>query len=250
MLTIDSLSHRLSSYLEPEQIRAVKRAYYYAEQAHSGQYRRSGEPYITHPLAVANILASMHMGYQSLIAAMLHDVIEDTGISKKAIGEQFGEPIADLVDGVSKLAKIEYESQAEKQAKNFQKMAMAMAHDLRVIVVKLADRLHNLRTLGSLAPAKKRRIAKETLEIYAPIAHRLGMNDLRIEYEDRCFTAMYPLRASRLQAALKHVRGNRKALVENIQGAIENRLQREGIPALVIGREKHLFSIYSKMYST
>ena len=247
MLTIDSLSHRLSSYLEPEQIRAVKRAYYYAEQAHSGQYRRSGEPYITHPLAVANILASMHMGYQSLIAAMLHDVIEDTGISKKAIGEQFGEPIADLVDGVSKLAKIEYESQAEKQAKNFQKMAMAMAHDLRVIVVKLADRLHNLRTLGSLAPAKKRRIAKETLEIYAPIAHRLGMNDLRIEYEDRCFTAMYPLRASRLQAALKHVRGNRKALVENIQGAIENRLQREGIPALVIGREKHLFSIYSKM---
>ena len=247
MLTIDSLSHRLSSYLEPDQIRAVKRAYYYAEQAHTGQYRRSGEPYITHPLAVANILASMHMGYQSLIAAMLHDVIEDTGIGKKAIGVQFGEPIADLVDGVSKLAKIEYESQAEKQAKNFQKMAMAMAHDLRVIVVKLADRLHNMRTLGALAPAKKRRIAKETLEIYAPIAHRLGMNDLRIEYEDRCFTAMYPLRASRLQAALKHVRGNRKALVENIQDAIENRLQREGIPALVIGREKHLYSIYNKM---
>lgn len=247
MLTIDSLSHRLSSYLEPEQIRAVKRAYYYAEQAHSGQYRRSGEPYITHPLAVANILASMHMGYQSLIAAMLHDVIEDTGIGKHAIAEQFGEPIADLVDGVSKLAKIEYESQAEKQAKNFQKMAMAMAHDLRVIVVKLADRLHNMRTLGALAPAKKRRIAKETLEIYAPIAHRLGMNDLRVEYEDRCFTAMHPLRASRLQAALKHVRGNRKALVEKIQEAIENRLQRESIPSLVIGREKHLYSIYSKM---
>lgn len=247
MLTIDSLSHRLSSYLEPGEIRDVKRAYYYAEQAHSGQYRRSGEPYITHPLAVANILASMHMGYQSLIAAMLHDVIEDTGISKEAISAQFGEAIADLVDGVSKLAKIEYESQAEKQAKNFQKMAMAMAHDLRVIVVKLADRLHNMRTLGALAPEKKRRIAKETLEIYAPIAHRLGMNDLRIEYEDRCFTAMHPLRASRLQAALKHVRGNRKALVENIQDAIENRLQREGIPALVIGREKHLYSIYSKM---
>ncbi len=249
MLTIDSLSHRLSSYLEPDEIRAVKRAYYYAEQAHSGQYRRSGEPYITHPLAVANILASMHMGYQSLIAAMLHDVIEDTGISKDAIAAQFGEAIANLVDGVSKLAKIEYESHAEKQAKNFQKMALAMAHDLRVIVVKLADRLHNLRTLGSLAPAKKRRIAKETLEIYAPIAHRLGMNDLRIEYEDRCFMAMYPLRASRLQAALKQVRGNRKALVENIQDAIENRLQREGIPSLVIGREKHLYSIYNKMRS-
>ncbi len=247
MLTIDSLSHRLSSYLEPHQIQAVKRAYYFAEQAHFGQFRRSGEPYITHPLAVANILASMHMGYQSLIAAMLHDVIEDTGITKDAIAEQFGEPIADLVDGLSKLAKIEYESQAEKQAKNFQKMAMAMAHDLRVIVVKLADRLHNLRTLGALAPVKKRRIAKETLEIYAPIAHRLGMNDLRIEFEDRCFVAMHPLRASRLQAALKKVRGNRKALVENIQDAIENRLQREGIPALVIGREKHLYSIYNKM---
>lgn len=247
MLTIDSLSHRLSSYLEPEQINRVKRAYYYAEQAHYGQFRRSGEAYITHPLAVANILASMHMDHQSLMAAMLHDVIEDTGIGKEAITEQFGAVVADLVDGVSKLAKIEYETQAEKQAKNFQKMALAMAQDIRVIVVKLADRLHNMRTLGALAPEKKRRIAKETLEIYAPIAHRLGMNDLRIELEDRGFTATYPLRAARLQASLKSVRGNRKAIVENIQSAIEARLQREDIGALVIGREKHLFSIYNKM---
>jgi guanosine-3',5'-bis(diphosphate) 3'-pyrophosphohydrolase len=247
LLTIDSLSHRLSSYLEPEQINCVKRAYYYAEQAHYGQFRRSGEPYVTHPLAVANILASMHMDHQSLMAAMLHDVIEDTGIGKDAIGEQFGDVIAELVDGVSKLAKIEYESQAEKQAKNFQKMALAMAKDIRVIVVKLADRLHNMRTLGAMPPDKKRRIAKETLEIYAPIAHRLGMNDLRIEFEDRGFTAMYPLRAARLQASLKRVRGNRKALVENIQSAIEARLQREDISALVIGREKHLYSIYNKM---
>jgi RelA/SpoT family (p)ppGpp synthetase len=247
LLTIDSLSHRLSSYLEPEQISCVKRAYYYAEQAHYGQFRRSGEAYVTHPLAVANILASMHMDHQSLMAAMLHDVIEDTGIGKEAIGEQFGEVIAELVDGVSKLAKIEYESQAEKQAKNFQKMALAMAKDIRVIVVKLADRLHNMRTLGAMPPDKKRRIAKETLEIYAPIAHRLGMNDLRIEFEDRGFTAMYPLRAARLQASLKRVRGNRKALVENIQSAIEARLQREDISALVIGREKHLYSIYNKM---
>ncbi|MBC6906214.1 bifunctional (p)ppGpp synthetase/guanosine-3',5'-bis(diphosphate) 3'-pyrophosphohydrolase [Saccharophagus sp. K07] len=247
MLTIDSLSHRLSSYLEPEQINCVKRAYYYAEQAHYGQFRRSGEPYVTHPLAVANILASMHMDHQSLMAAMLHDVIEDTGIGKEAIGEQFGDVVAELVDGVSKLAKIEYESQAEKQAKNFQKMALAMAKDIRVIVVKLADRLHNMRTLGSMPPDKKRRIAKETLEIYAPIAHRLGMNDLRIEFEDRGFTAMYPLRAARLQASLKRVRGNRKALVEDIQSAIEARLQREDISALVIGREKHLYSIYNKM---
>lgn len=249
MLTIDSLSHRLSSYLEPEQINRVKRAYFYAEQAHFGQFRRSGEAYITHPLAVANILASMHMDHQSLMAAMLHDVIEDTGIGKDAISNQFGGIVADLVDGVSKLAKIEYESQAEKQAKNFQKMALAMAQDIRVIVVKLADRLHNMRTLGALAPEKKRRIAKETLEIYAPIAHRLGMNDLRIEFEDRGFTAMYPLRAARLQASLKSVRGNRKALVENIQSAVEARLQREDISALVIGREKHLYSIYNKMRS-
>jgi len=189
------------------------------------------------------------MDHQSLMAAMLHDVIEDTGIGKEAIGEQFGDVVAELVDGVSKLAKIEYESQAEKQAKNFQKMALAMAKDLRVIVVKLADRLHNMRTLGAMPPEKKRRIAKETLEIYAPIAHRLGMNDLRIEFEDRGFTAMYPLRAARLQASLKRVRGNRKALVENIQSAIEARLQREDISALVIGREKHLYSIYNKMRS-
>ncbi len=249
MLTIDSLSHRLSSYLEPPQVNRVKRAYFYAEQAHTGQYRRSGEPYITHPLAVANILASVHMDHQSLMAAMLHDVIEDTGISKQAISKQFGEQVADIVDGVSKLAKIEFETQAEKQASNFQKMALAMARDLRVIVVKLSDRLHNMRTLGALPPEKKRRIAKETLEIYAPIAHRLGMNDWRIEFEDRGFAAMHPLRATRLHASLQQVRGNRIALEEKIQASIETRLQREKIDGLVIGREKHLYSIYKKMRS-
>lgn len=249
MLTIDTLGHRLSSYLEPPQVNQVKRAYYYAEQAHTGQFRRSGEPYITHPLAVANILASIRMDYQSLMVAMLHDVIEDTGIAKSAISQQFGETVADIVDGVSKLAKIEYETQAEKQAKNFQKMALAMAQDLRVIIVKLSDRLHNMRTLGALSPEKKRRIAKETLEIYAPIAHRLGINDWRVEFEDRCFAAMYPLRATRLQASLQKVRGNRKTLVEKIKESIESRLSREGINALVIGREKHLYSIYNKMRS-
>ncbi|WP_111641593.1 bifunctional GTP diphosphokinase/guanosine-3',5'-bis pyrophosphate 3'-pyrophosphohydrolase [Marinimicrobium alkaliphilum] len=247
MQTIEALSHRLSSYLEPNQINLVKRAYFYAEQAHDGQKRRSGEDYITHPLAVADILASMHMDYQSLMAAMLHDVIEDTGISKKAISKQFGSTVAELVDGVSKLTQIEFESHAEKQAENFQKMALAMANDLRVILVKLADRLHNMRTLGAMPPHKKRRIAKETLEIYAPIAHRLGMNDMRLEFEDRGFYAMYPLRASRLQAALKTARGNRKELVEQIQTAIEKRLGRENLTALVIGREKHLYSIYQKM---
>lgn len=247
MQTIEALSHRLSSYLEAPQINLVKRAYFYAEQAHDGQKRRSGEAYITHPLAVADILATMHMDHQSLMAAMLHDVIEDTGISKKAIAKQFGDAVADLVDGVSKLTQIEFESHAEKQAENFQKMALAMANDLRVILVKLADRLHNMRTLGAMPPEKKRRIAKETLEIYAPIAHRLGMNDLRLELEDRGFYSMYPLRATRLQAALKSARGNRKELVEQIQAALEKRLTSENLTAIVIGREKHLFSIYEKM---
>jgi GTP diphosphokinase / guanosine-3',5'-bis(diphosphate) 3'-diphosphatase len=245
--TIETLSHRLSSYLEASQINLVKRAYFYAEQAHDGQKRRSGEAYITHPLAVADILASMHMDHQSLMAAMLHDVIEDTGISKKAIASQFGDSVADLVDGVSKLTQIEFESHAEKQAENFQKMALAMANDLRVILVKLADRLHNMRTLGAMPAEKKRRIAKETLEIYAPIAHRLGMNDVRLELEDRSFYCMHPLRASRLQAALRTARGNRKELVEQIQTAFEKRLAKESITAIVIGREKHLFSIYEKM---
>jgi guanosine-3',5'-bis(diphosphate) 3'-pyrophosphohydrolase len=245
--TIEALSHRLSSYLEPSQINLVKRAYFYAEQAHDGQKRRSGEAYITHPLAVADILAGMHMDHQSLMAAMLHDVIEDTGIGKKAISGQFGESVANLVDGVSKLTQIEFESHAEKQAENFQKMALAMANDLRVILVKLADRLHNMRTLDAMPPEKKRRIAKETLEIYAPIAHRLGMNEVRLELEDRSFYCMYPLRATRLQAALKTARGNRKELVEQIQTSFEKRVAKENINAIVIGREKHLFSIYEKM---
>ncbi len=247
MQTIDALGHRLSSYLEPSQIDQVRRAYYYAEQAHDGQFRRSGEPYVTHPLAVANILSNIHMDHHSLMAALLHDVLEDTDIGKRALSEQFGSTVANLVDGVSKLTQFESDSQAEKQAENFQKMAMAMAKDIRVILVKLADRLHNMRTLNALSPDKRRRIAKETIEIYAPIAHRLGMNDIRVEFEDRGFHALYPLRARRLEAALAKVRGNRKELVEKIQHAIEVRLQRDGIDALVIGREKHLYSIYQKM---
>jgi GTP pyrophosphokinase len=247
--TIEALTHRLSSYLQPEQINLVKRAYFYAEQAHDGQMRRSGEAYITHPLAVAHILATMHLDHQSLMAAMLHDVIEDTPVGKEALAKQFGDTVAELVDGVSKLTQMNFETQAEKQAENFQKMALAMARDIRVILVKLADRLHNMRTLGVMPAEKKRRIAKETLEIYAPIAHRLGMNDMRLEFEDRGFYAMYPLRATRLQAALKTARGNRTELVEKIQGAIEKRLDREKILALVIGREKHIYSIYQKMRS-
>ena len=247
MLTIFSLADKVSEYLEPEQIKLIKRAYYFAEQAHDGQIRRSGEPYVTHPLAVADVLADMHMDHQSLMAALLHDVIEDTGVSKDALNRQFGDTVAELVDGVSKLTQIEFNSKAEAQAENFQKMAMAMANDIRVIMVKLADRLHNMRTLGVLRPDKRRRIARETLDIFAPIANRLGMNTMRMEFEDLCFTAMHPMRAARIRAAIKSIRGKRTALVEETREIIEEHLESEGLNARVFGREKHLFSIYQKM---
>ena len=237
----------LSSYLDHEQIALVERAYYCAEEAHGEQRRSSGELYITHPLAVAKILASMHMDHYSLAAAMLHDVIEDTGVGKEELAAQFGDTVADLVDGVSKLTHMEFSSQEEKQAHNFEKMAIAMSKDIRVIIVKLADRLHNMRTLGPLKPAKRRRVAKETLEMYARIAARLGMQDLRVEFEDRGFEALYPLRAKRLKAAVSAVRSKQKELVSHIQEALEHQLSRWGINAMVIGREKHLFSIYRKM---
>ncbi|MCX2980012.1 bifunctional GTP diphosphokinase/guanosine-3',5'-bis pyrophosphate 3'-pyrophosphohydrolase [Halieaceae bacterium IMCC14734] len=249
MQAIDSLSENLSSYLSADQSNLVKRAYYFAEQAHHGQFRRSGEPYVTHPLAVARILADMHMDHQSLMAAMLHDVIEDTGIDKSAIDQQFGSTVAELVDGVSKLTQIEFSSQAEKQAENFQKMALAMAKDIRVILVKLADRLHNMRTLGVLQPEKRRRIAKETLEMYAPIALRLGMNNVRMEFEDLGFGAMHPMRFERIKIALRKARGNRKELVEQIGQQVQAYLIQEGHAAEVVGREKHLHSIYQKMKS-
>jgi len=249
MQTIDALDSTLRSYLNTDQSCQVRRAYYFAEQAHYGQMRRSGEPYVTHPLAVASILADMHMDHQSLMAAMLHDVIEDTGIDKLAIGGQFGPTVAELVDGVSKLTQMEFSTLEEKQAENFQKMALAMARDIRVILVKLADRLHNMRTLGVLPPAKARRIARETLDIYAPIAMRLGMNNVRMEFEDLGFGALYPMRARRISAALLKARGNRKELVDKIRHQIETTLEQEGLDVEVIGREKHLYSIYKKMKS-
>ncbi len=247
MSTINEFLESLTSYLDPEQIRLVERAYYCAEEAHGEQRRTSGELYITHPLAVAKILANMHMDHYSLAAAMLHDVIEDTGTSKDELAEQFGATVAELVDGVSKLTHIEFSSQEEKQARNFEKMAIAMSKDIRVIIVKLADRLHNMRTLGPLKAEKRRRVAKETLDMYARIAARLGMQDLRVEFEDRGFEALYPLRARRLKAAVSAVRSKQRELVSHIQEALENQIQRWDINAIVIGREKHLYSIYRKM---
>jgi guanosine-3',5'-bis(diphosphate) 3'-pyrophosphohydrolase len=244
---IDALADRLSTYLGPDQVNLVRRAYFYAEQAHDGQRRRSGEAYVTHPLAVANILADMHMDHQSLMAAMLHDVIEDTGIPKDALVAQFGETVAELVDGVSKLTQMNFETKAEAQAENFQKMAMAMARDIRVILVKLADRLHNMRTLEVLAGEKRRRIAKETLEIYAPIANRLGMHTMRVEFEDLGFKAMHPMRSERIRAAVRRARGNRNEIVDKIEQSLIHCLEREGLEGDVLGREKHLYSIYKKM---
>ena len=244
---LNVLTDKLSSYLEPKEVAKVERAYRYSEQCHRGQMRQSGDPYITHPLAVANILADMHMDHESLMAALLHDVIEDTGVTKGQISRRFGRTVADLVDGVSKLTEIEFESKAEQQAESFQKMTLAMSRDIRVVLVKLADRLHNMRTLGVLAPAKRRRIARETLDIYAPIAQRLGINDIRLEFEDLGFAAMYPLRHQRLREAMKAARKNRKEIVAEIHQAIEMRLENESFPALVKGREKHLWSIYKKM---
>ncbi len=245
--SIEDLAEKLNAYLNPDHIQEIKHAYYYAEQAHDNQRRRSGDPYIVHPLAVAYILADMRMDPQSLMAAMLHDVIEDTSIGKEALSEQFGESVADLVDGVSKLTQIKFGSRAEAQAENFQKMALAMAKDIRVILVKLADRLHNMRTLGVLRPDKRRRIAKETLEMYGPIANRLGMNTIRVEFEELGFHALHPMRSERIAAAVKASRGHRKEILDKVRLALENHLNQEGLNARVFGREKHLYSIYQKM---
>ncbi len=246
-MTIEVLTAKLSAYLDPKEVRAIERAYHFSEQSHRGQLRASGDAYITHPLAVAHILADMHLDHESLMAGLLHDVIEDTGVTKGQISRRFGRDVAELVDGVSKLTGIEFQSKAERQAESFQKMTLAMSRDIRVMLVKLADRLHNMRTLGPLDATKKRRVARETLDIYAPIAQRLGINDIRLEFEDLGFAAMYPLRHRRLREALKAAKKNRTELIEEIRLSIAKRLELEGISGDVHGREKHLWSIYRKM---
>jgi len=236
-----------SGYLKPEDISQLQSAYQFSEQAHEGQFRISGEPYISHPLAVAGILAEWHLDSQALTAALLHDVMEDTSVTKTEISRNFGKPVADLVDGVSKLDKIEFESQAEAQAENFRKMLLAMARDVRVILIKLADRLHNMRTLGAVGDEQRRRIARETLEIYAPIANRLGLNSIYQELEDLSLQHLYPDRYRVLAKALKSARGNRREVVSKVLDAIQRKLKSAGVEAQAQGREKHLYSIYSKM---
>ena len=247
MTTISELEKRIGGYLTSDEVEKVRRAYEFSASAHEGQHRKSGEPYINHPLEVAGILGDMHMDHQTLAAAILHDVIEDTGTDKKEIVRRFGKGIAELVDGVSKLTQIEFDSHAEAQAQNFRKMLMAMSNDIRVIIVKLADRLHNMRTLGALDPEKRRRIARETLEIYAPIAQRLGINSIRLELEDLGFATLYPMRYRILNEQIIKARGHRKEIIAKIKNSIKRRLRQEKIPAKVIGREKHLYGIYQKM---
>ena len=247
MLTINELSKTIGTYLQPEQVNKVQLAYQFSAEAHEGQKRKSGEPYIYHPLEVANILGDMRMDYQTLVAAILHDVMEDTPTLKTEIRKKFGKGIAELVDGVSKLDKVKFESFEEAQANNFQKMLMAMSADIRVILVKLADRLHNMRTLKALKSEKRKRIAKETLEVYAPIALRLGINSIRLELEELGFATLYPLRYRILNEQINKARGNRKEIITKIRTALKRRMRQEKIPGQIFGREKHLHGIYKKM---
>ncbi|MDR2220195.1 MAG: bifunctional (p)ppGpp synthetase/guanosine-3',5'-bis(diphosphate) 3'-pyrophosphohydrolase [Methylobacillus sp.] len=241
------LSQLLKTYLKPKDIAQVMAAYRFSDIAHTGQMRMSGDPYISHPVTVACILAELHLDALTIMAALLHDVMEDTEFGKQELTEKFGATVADLVDGVSKLDKIEFQTATHEQAENFRKMLLAMSQDVRVILVKLADRLHNMRTLDSMASEKRRRIARETMEIYAPIANRLGLNEIYQELEDLSFKHLYPLRFAVLTKSIKAVRGNRKEVVGKILEAIKQRLSDLRIEAEVTGREKHLFSIYRKM---
>ncbi len=242
-----SLSLRLKHYLKSEDIAQIWEAYRYADQAHQGVMRKTGEPYISHPVSVACILADMHMDLPTIMAALLHDVVEDTDISTDDIKEKFGQQVAELVDGVTKLDKIEFQSASVAQAENFRKMLLAMSQDVRVILVKLADRLHNMQTLEAMRPDKQKLIAKETLDIYAPIANRLGLNEIYQELEDLSFKYLHPMRYNAIANAVKAARGNRKEVVSKILESIKHQLVGMKIEAEVSGREKHLYSIYKKM---
>lgn len=247
MYQVSDLTKLVSSYLDPHQIERIFQAYQFSAKAHEGQQRLSGEPYIHHPLEVAHILGEMHMDHHTIMAAILHDVIEDTPTAKEEIKKKFGKTVADLVDGVSKLTQIKFDTVEEAQAQNFRKMLMAMSHDIRVIMVKLADRLHNMRTLGSLRHEKRMRIARETLEIYVPIAQRLGINNIRLELEELGFSTMYPMRHRILVEQVRKARGNRKEVITKIRNALRRRMRQEKLPIEIHGREKHLYGIYEKM---
>ncbi len=241
------LIESLEAYMPAEQIEQVMRAYEFSATAHRGQTRMSGDPFISHPLAVAQILADMHMDSQAIAAAILHDVVEDTETPITELDQQFGNEIATLVDGVSKLDQMHFTSRAEAQAESFRKMMLAMIGDIRVILVKLADRLHNMKTMDSMPADKRARIARETLEIYAPIANRLGINHMKVDLEDLGFRYLYPFRYSVLERALRRSKGSQRQIVKKISERFRDAMEQEGIEGEVIGREKHLYSIYKKM---
>ena len=241
-----ALTHKLD-YLEPADIRKVREAYRFADEAHLGQYRASGEPYITHPIAVAGLCAEWKLDAQAIMAALMHDAMEDCGVSKIELIERFGAPVADLVDGLTKLDKLQFSTREESQAESFRKMLLAMARDVRVILIKLADRLHNMRTMGAVTPAKRSRVAGETLEIYAPIAHRLGLNQTYRELQELSFQNLRPWRQAALAKAVQKARGYRRDIVERIQRDVEKSFTQIPLPVQVFGREKTLFSIYNKM---
>ena len=247
MSEIAEFTRHLGHYLPAPDVALVSRAFEFSESAHRGQYRKSGEPYITHPLAVASILSQWRLDAQGLAAALLHDVMEDTSVTKGELEKKFGKPVADMVDGVSKLDQIEFDSREEAQAESFRKMLLAMARDVRVILIKLADRLHNMRTLDAMAQAHKKRIAKETLDIYAPIANRLGLNALYLELQDLCFKHLYPLRYRILAKAIKAARGNRREVMNRLLDVIREGFAKSDLIAVVTGREKTIFSVYKKM---
>ena len=244
---ISQLLDKLEAYLSPAQVERVREAYDFGAEKHQGQKRVSGEPYITHPVAVADILADLRLDADTLVAAILHDVIEDTPTAKAEIASIFGQVVAELVDGVSKLDQIQFKNRQEAQAESFRKMLLAMVRDIRVIMVKLADRMHNMRTLGVMPPVKRRRSARETLEIYAPIAERLGLYAVKLELEDLGFRALYPYRYKVLERELKRARGNQKEFIAKIAETFKGALKKASIEGAVEGREKHLYSIYKKM---
>jgi GTP pyrophosphokinase len=247
MSEIAEFTRHLGHYLQPPDVALVERAFAFSEQAHQGQFRKSGEPYITHPLAVASILSQWRLDAQGLAAALLHDVMEDSGITKNEIETSFGKPVAEMVDGVSKLDQIEFQSREDAQAENFRKMLLAMAQDVRVILIKLADRLHNMRTLDAMAPTHRERIARETLDIYAPIANRLGLNALYLELQELSFKHLHPARYRVLAKAIKAARGNRREVMNRILQSIRDGLKAADIAATVTGREKTIYSVYKKM---
>ncbi len=244
---VKELLSKVATYLPHEQVERIRDAAEFGAAAHQGQTRVSGEPYITHPVAAAEILADLHLDADTIVGAILHDVIEDTPIAKADIAARFGHDVAEIVDGVTKLDQIRFKNREEAQAENFRKMLLAMVRDLRVILVKLADRMHNLRTIDALAPAKRRAIARETLDIYAPVAERLGLYAMKLELEDLGFRTLYPQRYRVIERALKRARGNQKEFLNKIRAQLEAALKKAAIAGRVEAREKHLFSIYRKM---